>query len=103
MVKCSECGFLSVRNINTSCFDEAGSDFREKGIVALGREYGRNPYNLHEQRPVCFIQCHDLRVEIKSEFESGKDEKGCVLSVINKERRMRQIRKMATRVYTKGT
>ncbi len=87
MVKCADCGYLAVRNINSYCLDEAGSDFREKGAVALGREYGRNQYNLHEQRPVCFVQRYDLRGEIKSVFVAGKkDETGCVLQVITKER-----------------
>ena len=66
MVKCSECGYLTVRNMNTYCLDEAGSDFREKGMVALGREYGRNQYPLHEAIPLCFARCQYLGEKVKN-------------------------------------
>ena len=66
MVKCADCGYLAVRNRDTYCLDEAGSDFREKGMVALGREYGRNQYPLHEQMPLCFARYQYLGEEIKN-------------------------------------
>lgn len=75
MVKCAECGYLTVRNVNTYSLDEAGGEFRETGAA----------YSLHERRPVCFQRC-DLRREIKQAFGTGKNEMGCVLQVISKER-----------------
>lgn len=86
MVRCVECGYIAVRNVDSNCLDEAGNDFREKGLVALGREHGRNQYQLHERQPVCFVQCYDLRAEIRQAFVTGKDETGCVLQVISMER-----------------
>ncbi len=86
MVKCAECGYLAVRNVDSYHLDETGTDFREKGMVALGRQVGRNQYQLHELQPLCFVQRYNLRSEIKSEFASGKNEVGCILQVISKER-----------------
>ena len=54
MVKCSECGYLSIRNKNNDNLDEADIEFREKGIVpTLFDNIGRNPHHIHKEIPLC--------------------------------------------------
>jgi len=86
MVKCAECGFLAVRNPTTGGLEEAGGGFREKGSIPIAEPYGGRPHPQHEQRPLCFVRCHNLGNEIKSAFGTGKNEVGCVMQVIHEER-----------------
>ncbi len=77
---------MTVRNLNTRELEEAEGDFREKGHVPIGEPYSGHPHLQHEQRPLCFARRHNLGDEIKTEFGTGKDEVGCVMQVIQKER-----------------
>ena len=51
MVKCTECGFLAVRNAMTGGLEEAGDGFREKGVITIAEPYGGRPHLQHERRP----------------------------------------------------
>ena len=87
MVKCKDCGYLAIRNTYTWLLDEAGGEYRDSGDTPVVLDdKGYNPHRTHELRPLCFAKCFDLRSETKSTFVSGKDEKGCVVEVISKER-----------------
>ena len=57
MVKCADCGYLAVRSKVDYSLGEATSDFREKGMVAIGRDdRGMNQHPLHENIPLCFTR-----------------------------------------------
>ena len=86
MVKCSECGFLAVRNTESHELEEADETFREKGIIPLtGHAEGR-PRSRHEPLPLCFARCHDLQEEFKNVPGEDKAVPGGVHRVIIKER-----------------
>ena len=66
MDKCSECGFLCVRNTRSFSLDEASGDFREKGQVAqVTDEKGANSHYLNEIMPLCFARCAYLNKVLK--------------------------------------
>ncbi len=85
MVKCAECGFLSVRNKANYSLGEPTNDYREKGVVAIGYdEQGRNQHPLHELIPLCFARQFYLRDTIGA-IDKQKNQNDEVKLVINKE------------------
>ena len=88
MVKCEDCGFLAVRSKKDFKLDEASSEYRKSGVIAIGYdEQGRNQHELHFQEPLCFAGAYDL----KNEF--AEEQMGTVTrawSVISRERDCQQ-------------
>jgi len=98
MVKCSECGYLSLRNIETRNLDEAEQVFREWGkIVGVRRSFPSQiegtPFHvddgvtsyIHDGLPICFARSHNLtssfRELISKDYETDK----AIIEIINKE------------------
>jgi len=89
MVKCADCGYLSVRNKRDNHLSEAINDFREKGAVAQGYdEIGHNPHQLHEIAPICFVRSYNLINECKPEISPQK-----VSQVLNNDRPCKEFMK----------
>jgi hypothetical protein len=86
MVKCSECGFLAARDIDTRRLDEVEKAFRESGSPPVRYVSGRNQYVGQERVPICFVQAYDLKQEI--EIARGSDAMNAtwVHFVINQDR-----------------
>ena len=63
MVKCSECGFLTVRNIYTRALEEVEKDFRECMVIPVVYDDDGNSYNKHEIKPICFVGASNLGME----------------------------------------
>jgi hypothetical protein len=81
MVKCSECGFLAVRNRFTRTLDEAEQSYRDTARVAYVpriRPYEPNPFGplgvsteeLHERWPICFENVVSLPLLCKEKAKS---------------------------------
>jgi hypothetical protein len=68
MPRCSNCGFLAVRDINTRQLEEVDGTFREWGRPPLKRVAGRNQYKGQYDIPICFVRAHNLYNEV---IESG--------------------------------
>lgn len=86
MVKCSECGFLAVRDIDTRELEEVDGTFREWGRPPLKRIGGRNQYKGQYDIPLCFVQSYNLYDEVKT--AGGKPELDYVIvkSIIDQDR-----------------
>ena len=85
MVKCADCGYLSVRNKIDNHLGEAAIDFREKGAVAQGSdEQGRNQHPLHELMPLCFARQPYLR-DASKQIDKQKNQNDEVKRIINQE------------------
>ena len=57
MVKCANCGYLSVRSKIDYGLAEPATDFRERGTVAIGYDaQGHNQHSLHEPIPLCLAR-----------------------------------------------
>ncbi len=84
MVKCSECGFLSAKNMTTRNLEEVEGEFRRSGNSPNGIMSGKEiDYPRHKEYPICFVQKYDL---IDS-FERISGQKPArFLTIINKER-----------------
>lgn len=87
MVKCSECGFLALRDKTTGLLVEANDDYRASGRVP---EYIA-AYKEYHNYPICFAMAYDLMPEVEQaaqqQFINGSDDWGkYTLGVINKER-----------------
>ena len=86
MVKCSECGFLAVRSKKDFKLDEASSEYRKSGVIAIGYdEQGINQHELHFQKPLCFAGVYDLSSEFDKETK-GQNNTVSTLKVITKDR-----------------
>lgn len=82
MAKCSECGFLTLRDRNSLQLVEVIDDYRESGR-ATKVEY--------HNYPICFVMAYDLMPEVEREahvqFQEGKGEwSGYVLRIITRDR-----------------
>ena len=105
MVKCSECGFLALRNIETGDLDEAEEEFRTHG---WRREYSRShPAQItgtsfhreeeltryvHEVLPICFARRCDfwaVCTEAAQAATSESTRSENIRLVINTERKCR--------------
>ncbi len=85
MVKCAECGYLSVRKKRDYSLLDASSDFRERGAVPNETDdKGMNQHPLHELIPLCFGRQPYLRDAIKT-IDKQKNSNDEVKAVINKE------------------
>ena len=58
MVKCSQCGFLALRNVHDGSLVEAPSDYRSIGGFEL---YGQK--ELLDDAPYCFVRVWDIFME----------------------------------------
>lgn len=90
MVKCTDCGFLSARNIKTRQLEEAEHLFRDVGSpVQIGPDKIYPPHFVHELMPYCGTNEYDLITEMETAQEHPIN-RGInnteVLSVIRKER-----------------
>ena len=86
MVKCSECGYLAIRNKHTWNLDEAGREYRDIGALPLiYDEIGRNQHNIHEQQPICFARADDLKGEFDEETKNHNNTRSA-LNVLMKDR-----------------
>jgi hypothetical protein len=53
MVRCADCGFLSLRHLETRELREAEGDYRNTGVIPRNITL---PKHLYEERPLCFQQ-----------------------------------------------
>ncbi len=67
MVKCSECGFLALRNLDTRQLDEADKTFRDYGNTTTIEHWQEGPIDTskypatrHDYRPVCLARKADF-------------------------------------------
>jgi hypothetical protein len=79
MAKCSECGYLALRNRETRELDEAETAFRRDGkLIEITRAYASKvwdkgtmlheqvlSHSIHEELPLCFARNVDLRQGFK--------------------------------------
>lgn len=99
MVKCIECGLLSLRNIETRELDEAEETFRQWGRgTAVKWSYpvqiGDTPFceedklsrYIHASLPICFARNGDFSSQLKELIIENYDADKVVLMVIGKER-----------------
>jgi len=100
MAKCAECGFLSLRNIETRALDEAEETFRKDGkTVGVERSYpaeiGMARFRIeeavtryvHEKLPLCFQGSYDLRVLISQLMDDEEcDIYECIKTITHKDR-----------------
>ena len=99
VLRCSDCGFLTMRNMYTGRLDELDSDFRRTGnppqvriedTNAVNRSTGTNTTTPYRHVPICFVQSVDLAGEFpgtKELLERYKDwPAGVMLETIVKER-----------------
>ncbi|HEX78480.1 MAG TPA: hypothetical protein G4O03_08785 [Dehalococcoidia bacterium] len=87
MAKCSECGFLTMRDKTNGLLVEAIDDYRISGNVPTYLEDYERYYNY----PICFTMAYDLLPEVeeaarKQFFDKSEDWGKYVLGVITKER-----------------
>jgi hypothetical protein len=99
MVRCSECGFLALRNIETRNLDEAEEEFRKLGRLS---EYSKfhpvkefdTPFYkdeeltryVHEDLPVCFAKICDFGILCTQATTATSTYSEDILSVINTKR-----------------
>jgi hypothetical protein len=63
-VRCSACGFLSLRNHETNALDEANEQYRQSGI---------SNRSLHLEEPICFKAAFPLAEEAKAAGTTADD------------------------------
>ncbi len=86
MVKCADCGFLTLRDNTTGLLVEVEDDYRVSGRVPP-----IDAYRSYHNYPICFAMACDLLPEVeqaaqKQFVEDGNDWGEYVLEVITKER-----------------
>ncbi len=86
MVKCVDCGFLTLRDRATGLLVEVDDDYRVSGRVPP-----LVAYHAYHNYPICFTMAHNLMPEIEQaaqqQGEDGSDDWGkYVLGVITRER-----------------
>ena len=59
MVKCSECGFLASRNVQTRRLEETELEIRAEGALTIAYNTGK-PFDKYEP-PICFKQAPDFK------------------------------------------
>ncbi len=60
MVKCSECGFLASRNLQSRQLEETEPEIREEGALSIAWNTDK-PFDKYEP-PICFMQVPDFDV-----------------------------------------
>ncbi|MFC1968596.1 hypothetical protein ACFLVX_04335 [Chloroflexota bacterium] len=86
MVKCAECGFLTIRDITTGHLVEVDDAYRMEGRV---REIGA--YRGYQKTPICFAMAWNLMPEVeqaaqKQSKDQSDDSEKYVLRAIQKDR-----------------
>ncbi len=87
MVKCSECGFLASRNVQTRQLQETESEIRTEGALSVVWNSNK-PFNLYEP-PICFMQVPDFKAvpyTLEYSMDMRGNEKEKVRSEIQRER-----------------
>ncbi len=81
MSKCTECGYLALRNKESRSLVEAEYDYRKKEFDPTISPHGISQY---EDLPLCFAQSYDINAEITNSQDTSnyKD----IHNIINKER-----------------
>jgi len=87
MVKCSECGFLALRDKANGLLVEVNDDYRVSGRIP---EYITG-YKEYHNYPICFVMAYDLMPEVeqavlKQTIDQSDDWGKYVLEVITRER-----------------
>jgi len=83
MVKCADCGFLTLRDKETGLLVEVNDDYRVSGKVP---EYILAYENFHNY-PICFAMAYDLMPEVERAIVHNKnDDSKYALDVITSER-----------------
>ena len=59
MVKCSECGFLASRNVQTRRLEETELEIRSEGALSIAWNTEK-PFDKYEP-PICFMQAPDFK------------------------------------------
>lgn len=59
MVKCSECGFLASRDVQTRRLEETELEIRSEGALSIAWNTGK-PFDKYEP-PICFKQAPDFK------------------------------------------
>lgn len=85
MVKCADCGFISVRGVANGELLEADDEYRRFAKILTINPFGNEFRPRHTQFPICFAMI-DLREELDKERQNGNDDKGCTWNVIHKDR-----------------
>jgi hypothetical protein len=86
MVKCADCGYLAVRNVESRELEEAEQKFREKGLLPMaGGEIGR-PHERHERMPLCFMGNVSLYEECRKRTSNVDPEPVFVILMMDDER-----------------
>jgi hypothetical protein len=88
MVKCADCGYLTVRNRKSRQLEETEQHIRETGIIEIvfddsGRFHEIGSGYPRYEPPLCFIGAIDLRPETGKYGEATQER---IKSAINKER-----------------
>lgn len=99
MVKCADCGYLTLRNIETRGLDEAEEAFREWGKVVGVKwshpvQVGDTPFYtedklsryVHQSLPICFARNKDFSSSLRELISKNYDADKVVLMVIKTER-----------------
>ena len=86
MAKCSDCGYLAVRNVDSRDLEEAEESFRRKGTGPLAEIYSGKGHLRHEKQPLCFAMVHSFRDDFEKAIKEGKPENDRVRQIIQKER-----------------
>ena len=86
MKKCTDCGYLAVRNVDSRELEEAEEVFREKGTGPMAKVYEGNPHLRHEKQPLCFARVHSFSDDFKKAIKENIPEDGRVKQIIQKER-----------------
>ena len=92
MVKCADCGYLAVRNVDSRELEEVEEDFREKGTGPVVERHAGNPHLRHEKQPLCLLGAEGLSEDFRAAIENKLPENGRVRGIIQKERPCREFR-----------
>jgi len=85
MAKCSECGFLALRDKTTGILVEVNDDYRVSGNIPGYI----SAYKEYHNYPICFAMAYDLMPEVEEAAQKqsdGEDWNKYVLGIITRER-----------------
>jgi hypothetical protein len=85
MVRCADCGFISVRGVANGELLEADDEYRRFAKILTINPFGNEFRQKYTQFPICFAMI-DLREELDKERHNGNDDKGCTLNVMHQDR-----------------
>ncbi len=92
MVKCVDCGYLAVRNVDSRELEEAEEGFREKGTGPMAQIYEGNAqaHLRHWKQPLCFARVHGFSDDFRKAINEKIPEDGRVKEIIQRERQCNQ-------------